>query len=93
MSADLNWDWRTLCVCFYLADLGWALDILGLVGSRLLWRALARTAALSSVYSFLLQQAEFPKTAEGAKGRDMLGKGTSSLSPCSFGQSQSTEPP
>lgn len=36
VSADLNWDWRTLCVCFYLADLGWALDILGLVGSRLL---------------------------------------------------------
>lgn len=54
---------------------------------------MAGTAALSSVYSFLLQQAVFPKTAEGAKGRVMLGKGTLSLSPCSFGQSQSTGPP
>lgn len=27
VSVDLYWDWHTLCICLYLADLGWALLI------------------------------------------------------------------
>lgn len=61
-STDLSWAWYTSCVYLYADDLGWALLILwGLLAVGWPRMALPGTSGLSSMWSFILQQAEFQR--------------------------------
>lgn len=93
-SADLSWAWYTSCICPF--GIGWTVlmlwGCLAVCWSRM---ALPGTSGLSSMWSFILQQAEFPKRGQMCATAFWLihGKGILSLPPCFSGQSQSQGQP